>query len=133
MRWIVDTALRLRVVVVAMALVLMVAGTRAARNTPLDVFPEFAPPLVEMQTEAPGLSTSEVEAVWAKASSPLRLSGRRVRRRTSSIQRRRAKVSTQAWNPDASSSTNDPRAPTTETQVSPARSSTIDAGASDDR
>ena len=63
MRWIVETALRLRFVVVALAFVLMVAGTRAARNTPLDVFPEFAPPLVEMQTEAPGLSTSEVEAL----------------------------------------------------------------------
>jgi Cu/Ag efflux pump CusA len=27
------------------------------------VFPEFAPPLVEVQTEAPGLSTNEVEAL----------------------------------------------------------------------
>jgi CzcA family heavy metal efflux pump len=63
MRWIVDTALRLRFVVVALALVLLVAGARVARDTPLDVFPEFAPPLVEMQTEAPGLSTSEVEAL----------------------------------------------------------------------
>ena len=63
MRWIVDTALRLRFVIVALAFVLMVAGARAVQNTPLDVFPEFAPPLVEMQTEAPGLSTSEVEAL----------------------------------------------------------------------
>ncbi len=63
MRWIVETALRLRLVVVALALVLLVAGSRTARETPLDVFPEFAPPLVEMQTEAPGLSTSEVEAL----------------------------------------------------------------------
>lgn len=63
MRWIVDSALRLRVAVAVLAVVLMVAGTRAARNTPLDVFPEFAPPLVEIQTEAPGLSTSEVESL----------------------------------------------------------------------
>jgi CzcA family heavy metal efflux pump len=63
MRWIVDTALKLRLVVVALAIVLLVAGSRAVRDTPLDVFPEFAPPLVEMQTEAPGLSTSEVEAL----------------------------------------------------------------------
>ena len=63
MRWIVETALRLRFVVIALALVLIVAGTRSARDTPLDVFPEFAPPLVEMQTEAPGLSSAEVEAL----------------------------------------------------------------------
>ena len=29
----------------------------------MDVFPEFAPPLVEIQTEAPGLSTEEVESL----------------------------------------------------------------------
>ena len=63
MRWIVERSLRLRFVVVALALVLIVAGSRAARNTPLDVFPEFAPPLVEIQTEAPGLSTGEVESL----------------------------------------------------------------------
>ena len=63
MRWLVERALRLRFVVVALALVLIVAGSRAAQNTPLDVFPEFAPPLVEIQTEAPGLSTGEVESL----------------------------------------------------------------------
>jgi CzcA family heavy metal efflux pump len=63
MRWLVERALRLRLVVVALALVLIVAGSRAAQNTPLDVFPEFAPPLVEIQTEAPGLSTGEVESL----------------------------------------------------------------------
>jgi CzcA family heavy metal efflux pump len=36
---------------------------RTLRTTPLDVFPEFAPPLVEVQTEAPGLSTNDVEAL----------------------------------------------------------------------
>ena len=63
MRWLVERSLRLRLVVVALALVLIVAGSRAAQNTPLDVFPEFAPPLVEIQTEAPGLSTGEVESL----------------------------------------------------------------------
>jgi CzcA family heavy metal efflux pump len=63
MRWLVERSLRLRYVVVALALVLIVAGSRSARNTPLDVFPEFAPPLVEIQTEAPGLSTGEVESL----------------------------------------------------------------------
>ena len=30
---------------------------------PLDVFPEFAPPLVEIQTEAPGIATEDVESL----------------------------------------------------------------------
>ena len=41
----------------------MVVGIRAANNAPFDVFPEFAPPLVEIQTEAPGLSSADVEAL----------------------------------------------------------------------
>ncbi|MBV8558143.1 MAG: efflux RND transporter permease subunit, partial [Planctomycetaceae bacterium] len=56
MSWLVSTSLRLRVLVLALAVVLMIVGVRTARNVPLDVFPEFAPPLVEVQTEAPGLS-----------------------------------------------------------------------------
>ena len=63
MRWLVSLSLRLRVVVVAVTAILMVVGIQLIRKTPLDVFPEFAPPLVEIQTEAPGLSTTEVEAL----------------------------------------------------------------------
>ena len=63
MNWLVATSLRLRVLVLAASVVLMIEGIRAARNAPLDVFPEFAPPLVEIQTEAPGLSTEEVESL----------------------------------------------------------------------
>ena len=63
MTWLISSSLRLRVVIVALAAILLVAGTWVIRDTPLDVFPEFAPPLVEIQTEAPGLSTSEVEAL----------------------------------------------------------------------
>jgi len=60
---IVAAALQFRVLVVAGALVVLVVGVTAAQKTPLDVFPEFAPPLVEIQTEAPGLSTEEVESL----------------------------------------------------------------------
>ncbi len=63
MNWIVSTALRLRVLVLALSVVLMIVGLQRARNAPLDVFPEFAPPLIEVQTEAPGLSTEEVESL----------------------------------------------------------------------
>ena len=62
MNWMVSTALRLRVLVLALSVVLMVVGVQKARHAPLDVFPEFAPPLIEVQTEAPGLSTEEVES-----------------------------------------------------------------------
>jgi len=41
----------------------MAYGYRTIRTAPLDVFPEFAPPKVEVQTEAPGLSTEEVESL----------------------------------------------------------------------
>src|SRR3954470_653122 len=63
MNWLVSTSLRLRVRVLAASIVLMIAGVRAAQQAPMDVFPEFAPPLVEIQTEAPGLSTEEVESL----------------------------------------------------------------------
>ena len=45
MNWIVSTSLRLRVLVLALSIVLMIVGIQTARNAPLDVFPEFAPPL----------------------------------------------------------------------------------------
>jgi CzcA family heavy metal efflux pump len=61
--WLVSTSLKFRVVVLALAAVMLVVGIRNAAHTPLDVFPEFAPPLVEIQTEAPGLSAEEVESL----------------------------------------------------------------------
>ncbi|PJG45705.1 acriflavin resistance protein [Sphingobium sp. LB126] len=56
-------ALAQRILVLAVAVLLVVFGIRAGRDVPLDVFPEFAPPMVEIQTEAPGLSTEEVESL----------------------------------------------------------------------
>jgi len=63
MAWLIFASLRQRVLVLAAACALVVFGIRAVRTTPLDVFPEFAPPLVEIQTEVPGLSTEEVESL----------------------------------------------------------------------
>ncbi|HEV2327768.1 MAG TPA: efflux RND transporter permease subunit [Verrucomicrobiae bacterium] len=58
---IVQFALRHRGVVVALAVVVIVYGLYTVARTRLDVFPEFSPPQVELQTEAPGLSPEEVE------------------------------------------------------------------------
>jgi Cu/Ag efflux pump CusA len=56
-------SLRNRVVVLVLALVLLGAGIYVASHSPMDVFPEFAPPQVTVETEAPGLSAEEVESL----------------------------------------------------------------------
>jgi hypothetical protein len=61
-RWIVQTSLNLRYIVVAASVVLMVLGIVALPQMRVDVFPEFAPPRVVIQTACVGLSTSDVEA-----------------------------------------------------------------------
>ena len=63
MRALIAGSLRLRLPVVALSVILMAIGISATNDAPFDVFPEFAPPLVELQTEAPGLSSSDVEAL----------------------------------------------------------------------
>lgn len=50
-----------RFVVIVLAAALLVAGFYATQHAELDVFPEFTPPQVVVQTEAPGLSALEVE------------------------------------------------------------------------
>ena len=59
----ISSSVKGRVVVLALCGLLVAYGVRTVRTAPLDVFPEFAPPKVEVQTEAPGLSTDEVEAL----------------------------------------------------------------------
>jgi CzcA family heavy metal efflux pump len=54
-------SLRYRTVVVALAAIVLVIGVHAAGKARLDVFPEFAPPQVIIQTECPGLAPTEVE------------------------------------------------------------------------
>jgi CzcA family heavy metal efflux pump len=61
--WLVSTSVRLRSVLLALCVVLLVVGYQSLRRAPLDVFPEFAPPIVEIQTEAPGLSSEQVESL----------------------------------------------------------------------
>ena len=63
MRALISASLRLRLPIVALSIILIVVGINSTRTAPFDVFPEFAPPLVEIQTEAPGLSSADVEAV----------------------------------------------------------------------
>lgn len=63
MRWIVAMSLRFRYLVVFLATVLVLFGISQIRNLPVDVFPEFAPPRVEIQTPSIGLSSAEVEAL----------------------------------------------------------------------
>lgn len=63
MNTIVATSLKYRYLVVFVAAVLMILGIGVIRNLPVDVFPEFAPPRVEIQTPSLGLSSAEVEAL----------------------------------------------------------------------
>ena len=61
MRWIVESSLKYRLVVVGIAVVMMLGGLRQLSEMPVDVLPEFTPTMVEIQTEALGLSAAEVE------------------------------------------------------------------------
>ncbi len=63
LRSLVSFSIRFRFVVVVLACVLTGYGIFAASNAKLDAFPEFAPPRVVVQTEAPGLSPEQVEAL----------------------------------------------------------------------
>jgi CzcA family heavy metal efflux pump len=61
MRWIVGSSLRFRYLVVAVAAALLFFGVQRLDDAPVDVFPEFAPPKVEVHTIAVGLAPTEVE------------------------------------------------------------------------
>lgn len=61
--WIIERSLRFRYLVVFVALSLIVFGVGQIHRMPVDVFPEFAPPRVEIQTPSLGLSSAEVEAL----------------------------------------------------------------------
>ncbi len=63
MRSVVRASLKFRFLVVALAAGMMFMGVEQLRHAPVDVFPEFAPPKVEVQTPSLGLSPSEVESL----------------------------------------------------------------------
>lgn len=63
LRWLVGSSLKFRFLVVASASALMFFGVQQLQHTSIDVFPEFAPPRVEIQTPALGLSATEVESL----------------------------------------------------------------------
>src|ERR1700722_3965290 len=63
MRTIVAFSLRFRYLVIAGAVALMFFGVQTLGHQKVDVFPEFAPISVEIQTECLGLSPSEVESL----------------------------------------------------------------------
>jgi CzcA family heavy metal efflux pump len=60
---IVRFSIRFRGVVIALACALLIYGIVSLSEIPYSVFPEFAPPEVEIQTEAPGLSPEQVETL----------------------------------------------------------------------
>jgi CzcA family heavy metal efflux pump len=61
MRRIVAASLRFRFIAVGLAAALIIFGSQQVRDMPIDVFPEFAPPRVEIQTASLGLSSVEIE------------------------------------------------------------------------
>lgn len=61
LRYIIGTSLKLRFLVVFSAAMLIFFGVTQVRNMPVDVYPEFAPPKIEVQVLCLGLSAAEVE------------------------------------------------------------------------
>jgi Cu/Ag efflux pump CusA len=61
MRWALGSSLRFSRLIIALAIGVMVFGIAQLRSAPVDAYPEFTPPAVEIQAEALGLSAAEVE------------------------------------------------------------------------
>src|SRR5256884_4604146 len=63
MRWIIGSSIMSRRVVLALAAVVVVFGAWHLRDLQADALPDFGPPTVQIQTEAPGLAPAEVEGL----------------------------------------------------------------------
>ncbi|MGQ0654512.1 MAG: efflux RND transporter permease subunit [Betaproteobacteria bacterium] len=64
-RWIIGSSLKFRFLLLAGAAALLAFGAERLPRMPVDVFPEFAPPRIEIQTEGPGMTAAEVEELIA--------------------------------------------------------------------
>jgi CzcA family heavy metal efflux pump len=62
-RFIIQSVLRAQFLVIAIAAAIMVFGAIRLHDRPVDLYPEFSPPYVQVQTEALGLSAEEVEGL----------------------------------------------------------------------
>ncbi len=62
-RSIIVASLKLRYIVILLAAGMMVYGVAQFQKMPVDIFPEFAPPRVEIQTSCNGLSAEEAESL----------------------------------------------------------------------
>ena len=63
---IVQFSLRFRGIVIALSCLLLGYGLYVSAHAKLDVFPDFVPPQVTVQTEAPGLAPEQVEVLVTK-------------------------------------------------------------------
>lgn len=59
--FIIGASLKFRFLVVAVAAAGILYGVECIQRMPIDVFPEFAPARIQIQTEGPGMSAAEVE------------------------------------------------------------------------
>ncbi len=66
MRKLVGLSVGYRGIVLALSVVLLLFGSQVALRGRLDVLPEFVPPQVTVQTEAPGLAPEQIEALVTK-------------------------------------------------------------------
>ena len=65
--FIIRFALRFRAIIVVLACLLVAYGIYVLGNASYDAFPEFAPPQVDVQTEAPGFASEQVETLVTRA------------------------------------------------------------------
>src|SRR6202167_3803737 len=66
MRWLVGLCVRYAGTLATLTLIALVAGLWATRSAPLDVFPDFVPSTVDIQTEAPGFTTQQFKQLATK-------------------------------------------------------------------